>query len=103
MLQVKELTLVHKKDLRTLVEDMSFVLNPGDKAVLIGEEGNGKSSVLKWMYNPALVEGYCQWSGSLAGNSGPVGYLAQELTSREKERPYMTSVPRPLHFLAAPW
>ena len=85
MLQVKELTLVHKKDLRTLVEDMSFVLNPGDKAVLIGEEGNGKSSVLKWMYNPALVEGYCQWSGSLAGNSGPVGYLAQELTSREKE------------------
>lgn len=85
MLQVKELTLVHKKDLRTLVEDMSFVLNPGDKAVLIGEEGNGKSSVLKWMYNPALVEGYCQWSGSLAGNSGPVGYLAQELTSWEKE------------------
>lgn len=29
MLQVKELTLVHKKDLRTLVEDMSFVLQPG--------------------------------------------------------------------------
>lgn len=75
MLQVKELTLVHKKDLRTLVEDMSFVLNPGDKAVLIGEEGNGKSSVLKWMYNPALVEGYCQWSGSLAGNSRSGGLL----------------------------
>lgn len=31
MLQVKHLTILHKKDLTTLVEDLSFVLAPGDR------------------------------------------------------------------------
>ena len=43
VLQIGHLTITHKKDLRVIVKDLSFVLNPGDKAVLIGEEGNGKS------------------------------------------------------------
>ncbi len=38
MLQIKNLTITHKKDLRTIVENFHFVLNPGDRAVLIGEE-----------------------------------------------------------------
>lgn len=85
MLQIEHLTLTHRKDLRTLVEDLSLVLNPGDKAALIGEEGNGKSTVLKWIFDPALVESYCQWSGSLAGRGHSLGYLAQELTAEEKD------------------
>ena len=84
MLQVKHLTLTHRKDLRTLAEDFSFVLNDGDKAVIIGEEGNGKSTILKWLYDPKLVESYCEWSGEVAGNPGPMGYLAQDLTAEEK-------------------
>ncbi len=83
MMQVKNLTLTHRKDLRTLIEDFSFVLNEGDKAVIIGEEGNGKSTLLKWIYDPALIEPYCEWSGELAGEPGPMGYLAQELEERE--------------------
>ena len=31
---------------RTLLSGLSFVLNPGDKVGLIGEEGNGKSTLL---------------------------------------------------------
>lgn len=84
MLQIEHLTLTHRKDLRTLVEDLSLVLNPGDKAALIGEEGNGKSTVLKWIRDPALIEGYCQWSGTLTGRGHAIGYLAQELTAEEK-------------------
>ncbi len=84
MLQINHLTLTHQKDLRTLVEDFSFVLNDGDKAALIGEEGNGKSTLLQWIDDPQRIEGYCQWSGELAGNPGPVGYLAQELGEEEK-------------------
>ena len=84
MLQIKNLTLTHRRDLRTLVEEFSFVLNDGDKAVLIGEEGNGKSTLLKWVYDPALVEPYCQWTGERAGEAGPMGYLAQDLTEEEK-------------------
>ncbi len=48
MLQIKQLTITHKKDFRVILKDFSFVLNPGDKVVLIGEEGNGKSTLLKW-------------------------------------------------------
>ncbi|MDE6880776.1 MAG: ATP-binding cassette domain-containing protein, partial [Oscillospiraceae bacterium] len=84
MLQIKNLTLTHKKDLRTLTENFSFVLNPGDKAVLIGEEGNGKSTLLKWIYDPSLIESYCQWSGQLAGDTGLMGYLAQDIQAEEK-------------------
>ena len=42
MLQINELTLAHRKDLRTILEDFNLALNDGDKAVIIGEEGNGK-------------------------------------------------------------
>ena len=47
MMQIKKLTLTHKKDLRVILEDFQLVLNDGDKAVIIGEEGNGKSTLLK--------------------------------------------------------
>ena len=49
MMQIKNLTLTHKKDLRVILENFQLVLNDGDKAVIIGEEGNGKSTLLKWM------------------------------------------------------
>ena len=43
MLQTRNLTITMKKDLRDLLRDFTFSLNPGDKAAIIGEEGNGKS------------------------------------------------------------
>ena len=84
MLQIRNLTLTHRKDLRVLASGFSFVLNPGDKAALIGEEGNGKSTILKWIYDPALIEGYCDWDGERSGETGPIGYLAQDLEEGEK-------------------
>ena len=47
MLQIKNLTLTHRKDLRVILEGFNLVLNAGDKAVIIGEEGNGKSTLIK--------------------------------------------------------
>ena len=47
MIQLKHISITHKKDLREIVTDFSYTLNPGDKAALIGEEGNGKSTLLK--------------------------------------------------------
>ena len=52
MLQIKKLNLTHKKDLRVILDDFNLVLNDGDKAVIIGEEGNGKSTLMKWIYDP---------------------------------------------------
>ncbi len=87
MLQVKDLTITHKKDLTTLVSGLSFVLSPGDRAALIGEEGNGKSTVLKLLFDPALVEPYAEWTGELGTKGLRRGYLAQELTSDELALP----------------
>ena len=87
MLQVKNLTVTHKKDLTTLVEGLSFVLAPGDRAALIGEEGNGKSTVLKLLYDPALAEPYAEWTGEIVDKGVRKGYLAQELTPDELALP----------------
>ena len=83
MLQVKNLTITHKKDLTTLVEGVSFVLGPGDRMAVIGEEGNGKSTLLRLLYDPALVEPYAEWTGQIVGKDLRKGYLAQELTPEQ--------------------
>ena len=86
MIQVKNLHLMHKKDLRPILDDFSFALNPGDKAVVIGEEGNGKSTLLKWLVNPSLVEDYVEAEGERITGGARIGYLPQELPAEEKER-----------------
>ena len=87
MLQVKNLTITHRKDLTTLVEGLSFTLAPGDRAAVIGEEGNGKSTVLKLLYDPALVEPYVEWTGEILDKGLRKGYLAQELRPEELAAP----------------
>ena len=86
MFQVKNLTITHKKDLTTLVEDLSFVLAPGDRAAIIGEEGNGKSTLLKLLYDPSLVEDYVEWTGEMIDRGLRKGYLAQELPPEQLEQ-----------------
>lgn len=81
MLQINNLTLTHTKDLNNLVEDFNLTLNHGDKAVIIGEEGNGKSTLIKWIYNPVLIESYIEYRGSMSSNGEVLGYLPQELPS----------------------
>ena len=56
MLQIKNLSITHKKDLRPLLDHFTFSLNSGDKAVIISEEGNGKSTLLKLIYDSRLVD-----------------------------------------------
>lgn len=86
MLQIHKLTIVHKKDLRTILDKFDLVLNPGDKAVIIGEEGNGKSTLLKWIYDPGLVDDYVEAEGLKSINGEVMGYLPQELPECEKDK-----------------
>ncbi len=78
MLQLRDVTLRLKRDGRTLAERFSFTLKKGDKAVLIGEEGNGKSTLLKYVYDPRSVEDYCEGEGQVLAR-GRLGYLPQSM------------------------
>jgi ATPase subunit of ABC transporter with duplicated ATPase domains len=82
-IQARNLTITIERDGKTIVENFSFTVPDGAKAALIGEEGNGKSTLLKWLYDPKLVEGYASVTGD-AFVSGTKGYLSQEL--RESDR-----------------
>ena len=84
MLQIKNLNLTHKKDLRVILGDFNMVLNAGDKAVIIGEEGNGKSTLMKWIYNPSLIEGYIEAEGEKIAGKEIFGYLPQEIPDEDK-------------------
>lgn len=83
MLQIEHLTITHKKDLRTILADLSLTLNDGDRAAIIGEEGNGKSTLLKLIHDPESVSGYVQWEGRITTGRARLGYLAQQLTPEE--------------------
>lgn len=86
MLQVKNVSITHRKDLKEIIKEVSFVCNPKDKAVIIGEEGNGKSTFLKWIYDEALLEDYAYASGEKILNQEILGYLPQELPKQERKK-----------------
>lgn len=86
MLQIENLTITHKKDMHELVQDFSLCLRSGDKAALIGEEGNGKSTLLKLIYDEALVEDYTEYTGAIRKKGMKLGYLPQELPAELREK-----------------
>lgn len=84
MLQIRKLNIAHKKDLHTILTDFHFVLNTKEKAAIIGEEGNGKSTLLKWIYDPQLIEKYAEAVGERICSGERLGYLPQELPKEEE-------------------
>ncbi|MCM1056546.1 MAG: ATP-binding cassette domain-containing protein [Firmicutes bacterium] len=86
MIQIRNVSITYKKDLRELVSNLSFVLNDGDKAAVIGEEGNGKSTLLKLIYDESMVSAYVEYEGEIIRNNSVLGYLGQELKPEEREK-----------------
>ena len=79
MLQIKNLGINLIKDDRKLLENFDLALNSGDKVGLIGEEGNGKSILLKTIIDRKSVENYAQISGEIYKKEEIIGYLPQSL------------------------
>ena len=86
MLQISHLTMMHRKDFRVILEDFNFVLNHGDKAVLIGEEGNGKSTLMKWIFDPCSVSDYMDAEGLRTLQGEVLAYLPQELSPADQKK-----------------
>ena len=78
MLTVRNLTIVHKKDLTALLENLSFTVSPGERIAVIGEEGNGKSTLLRAVMGDPSIHAYCEISGQIL-NTFSCGFLPQEL------------------------
>ncbi|MBP2621558.1 ATP-binding cassette domain-containing protein [Streptococcus panodentis] len=85
MLQVSNLTITHLKDLKDLVRDLTLTVNAGDRVAIIGEEGNGKSTLLKLMMEPSLVTDYVSCSGQIQRAYSSYSYLPQQLPEQEAQ------------------
>lgn len=64
-----------------LVKDLTFSINPGDKIAIIGEEGVGKSTILKAIMGDKSVETYAKVSGRGLNKAVRVAYCEQILGS----------------------
>lgn len=84
MLQINNLRIIHDKDYRVLIDGLTFAVNPGDKIVVIGEEGDGKSTLLKWIYDPGMIESYAEASGSRVAPGEKLAYLPQDLPAEAR-------------------
>lgn len=81
MFEVNNLDI--KVEDRYLVKNLSFVLNKGDKLAIIGEEGNGKSTLLKSLL------GICEYAnieGNINFKGNRVGYLEQAISKENLQK-----------------
>ncbi len=86
MLILRNLTLALTRDLRILIEDFNFSLQQDMKVALIGEEGNGKSTLLKAIAEPEAITSYLEIQGEVIKSGEILGYLPQVLTSEVFEQ-----------------
>ena len=86
MLQINNLSIYLLEDLRPLLEDFTFSLNKTDKVALIGEEGNGKSILLKAIYDKNLIEDICSISGEIFSTNEKIAYLPQTIDEEILEK-----------------
>lgn len=76
MLEIKDVSISIND--RYLIKNLDLVLNNGDKLAIIGEEGNGKSTLLK------SILGICEYakiSGNINYKGNKIGYLEQSISN----------------------
>ncbi len=71
---IKNLSI--KRGLSNLVENLIFKLNSGDRLAIIGEEGNGKSTLLDILYNNGIDLNALSHKGEIF-TVGTIGYVRQ--------------------------
>lgn len=80
MLDVRNLT-IYIED-RKLIDNLSFSIDDGDKLAIIGEEGNGKSTIAKAIACPSQISTYTHVSGQINIGNKTIGYLEQILNPK---------------------
>ena len=77
MIKINHLTIKQNKDLRDLVSDLNINIQDGEKVAIIGEEGNGKSTLLKTLMGEKLA-GF-SIRGEIQSDLQSLAYIPQHL------------------------
>lgn len=64
-MQIQNVTITHRKDNRLLLDHFTLSIQRGDTFAVIGEEGNGKSTLLQCLYDPKRIASYAEVSGHI--------------------------------------
>ncbi len=84
MIKINHLTITQNKDLRDLVSDLTMTIQVGEKVAIIGEEGNGKSTLLKILIGEALSDFTIK--GDIQSDIQSLAYIPQKLPEDLKKR-----------------
>ena len=83
MIKINHLTITQNKDLRDLVSDLSITIQDGEKVAIIGEEGNGKSTLLRALMGEALPDFIIK--GNIQSDYQSLAYIPQKLPEELKK------------------
>lgn len=85
MIEVKNLSIKLRNSDRYLIKNFNLILNNKDKAAIIGEEGNGKTTFIKSLISDKNVLNYVDIEGIINVPKN-IGYLEQSLNEFWLER-----------------
>ena len=84
MIKINHLTITQNKDLRDLVSDLNINIQDGEKVSIIGEEGNGKSTLLKTIMGEKLADFSIR--GEIQSDLQSLAYIPQHLPEELKKK-----------------
>lgn len=84
MIKINHLTITQNKDLRDLVSDLNITIQDGEKVAIIGEEGNGKSTLLRTLMGERLADFTIR--GEIKSDLRSLAYIPQKLAEDLKKK-----------------
>ena len=84
MININHLTITQNKDLRDLVSDLTMTIQDREKVAIIGEEGNGKSTLLRALMGEALSDFTIK--GNIQSDYQSLAYIPQKLPEELKKK-----------------
>ena len=84
MIKINHLTITQNKYLRDLVSDLNMTIQDGEKVAIIGEEGNGKSTLLKTLMGESLPDFTIR--GDIQSDYQSLAYIPQKLPEELKKK-----------------
>ena len=85
MIEIRNLNIKLRNSDRYLIKDFNLILNNKDKAAIIGEEGNGKTTFIKTLLSNKDILDYVDVEGIINVPKN-IGYLEQNLNKLWQEK-----------------